>query len=239
MAGGVREYFRELDEIFNRGLTPVVKWLFYCSIVAFILSLIAPIWTTYYFGASASRAIYRGWVWQLFTYALLHQNFSHLLFNLIPVYFFGVRLEQRWGMATFLRFVVIVAAGAVLTHLLVTIILMKPGLTIIGMSGVVYGILFAYAYYYPNDVVLLYFVLPIKVKHLVAILGVLTFLASTPLGGDGNVAHLTHLGGLLFGFLYVRFPRFFDWIQLPRLRRKPRAGRKRGPQQYMGDGRWE
>ena len=96
------------------------------------------------------------------------------------------------------------------------------GPVIIGLSGVIYGVMIACAMYYPDDIVYFQFLIPIKLKYLVAIMAVLTFLGSSQ--GSSGIAHLTHLGGLLFGFLYVKFPGAFEWIPVIRnpFRKKPR-----------------
>jgi membrane associated rhomboid family serine protease len=92
---------------------------------------------------------------------------------------------------------------------------------IVGISGVVYGVMLACALYYPDDIVYFQFFIPIKLKYLVGIMAVLTFISSG--SGQGNIAHLTHLGGLIFAFLYVKVPVLFDWIPAPRpLKKKPR-----------------
>lgn len=214
--------------------TPVVKWLVYICCGVFLIELFAPRLITAFLGASVQGTIYRLMLWQLVTYAFVHGGFGHLFFNLLALFFFGKRLEERWGSGTFIRFVLVVIIGSVLTHLLVTLIGTVSGREvmsysiIIGISGLVYGIMLVYAMYYPNDPVYLYGILPIKVKHLVAIMGFLAFLASSQ-GSDG-VAHLTHLGGLLFGYLFYRFPRFFDRLPLPSFRR-------RAPQRMRN--RWE
>jgi membrane associated rhomboid family serine protease len=230
----LKAYFRELDSSIGQFFTPVVKWLVYLCCGVFLLQLFAPRAIIMYLGASPANTIYRGMVWQLVTYAFVHGGFGHLFFNLLALFFFGKRLEERWGSGTFIRFVFVVIVGSVLTHLLVTLsggLFGRPAMIysfIIGISGLVYGVMLVYALYYPNDPVYLYGILPIKVKHLVAIMGLLAFLASSQ-GSDG-VAHLTHLGGLLFGYLFYRFPRFFDRIPLPSFRR-------RGPQRMRS--RWE
>jgi len=214
----------ELNEQMNSWFTPLIKWLVYICFAVFLVMFLSPgsvqaaIYR--YFGASPGTTILRGMVWQLFTYAFIHASFTHIFFNLLALFFFGGRLEQRWGSATFTRFILVAAAGSVLVHLLVVflrvyvfgghdVFLFDQ---IVGISGVVYACLIACAMYYPDDIVYFQFLIPIKLKYLVAILGLLTLL-STPRGGD-SVAHLTHLGGFLFGYLYVKFPQAFDWIPL-------------------------
>jgi membrane associated rhomboid family serine protease len=234
----MRDYFRELDASVTQLFTPVVKWIVYICVVVFLLSIFIPGHLFFsFFGASAATTVLRLWLWQLVTYAFVHATFAHLLFNLLSVYFFGTRLEQRWGASTFIRFCVIVIAGSVATHLGAELLLVSLGASrdmlygpIVGISGLVYGIMLVYAMYYPDDPVYIWGIFPIKVKYLVTIMGLLALMASYNPGG--GIAHLTHLGGLLFGYLFIRFPVLFDWVKIPRLGR-----RRRGPQIRQGN-RW-
>jgi membrane associated rhomboid family serine protease len=230
----MRNFLRELDATLSNALSPVVKWIIYLCVGIYLFLLIgsslAPATSGFLYhwlGASVSDTILKGRVWQLATYAFVHAGFGHLFFNLLGLYFFGQRLEFRWGSEQFAKFCLIVGAGAVLTHLVVTGLLhlatgSSIGAVIVGISGVVYGVMIACALYYPDDIVYFQFFIPIKLKYLVAIMAILTFISAG--GSQGNVAHLTHLGGLLFGYLYVKFPLIFEWIpalKIP-LRKKPR-----------------
>jgi membrane associated rhomboid family serine protease len=215
----MRNFLRELDLWVRQWATPVVRLLVYACVVGFLLFAIAPLPVLRLFGASFDSTIFRGMIWQLLTYSWIHGSFGHLLFNLLALWMFGCRLEMRWGSRTFLRFSLVVTIGAVLTHLVITPFVGQSNVPIIGISGLVYGILFAYAYYYPDDIVYVQFLIPIKTKYFVAILGLLAFLASVSPMQTG-IAHLTHLGGLLFGYLFVRDPRWFQWIPVPDLERR-------------------
>ncbi|MCX7018898.1 MAG: rhomboid family intramembrane serine protease [bacterium] len=208
MADPVGNYLRELDGNLSRWLTPVVKWLVYLCVGVALVMIFIPYEIIGLFGARADTAIFHLWIWQFLTYALVHGGFSHLLFNLLALWMFGTRLEMTWGSDRFLRFVIVVSAGAVATHMIVTLFTGQINVPIIGISGVVYGILLVYAMYYPDEMVFFYFLIPIKVKYFVVILGALAFLSS--LGPQTGVAHMTHLGGLLFGYLFYKFPNIFD-----------------------------
>jgi membrane associated rhomboid family serine protease len=221
----MKDYFRELDSAVSRNLSPVVKWLIYLCCGVFLCEVFAQDFIVTLFGARPITTIYGLQLWQLVTYAFVHASIWHLFVNLITLFFFGPRIERRWGSETFLRFVLIVGAGAVLTHMVVTILMSSAAgriylyIPIIGISGVLFGIMLVYALYYPNDIVLVYGILPIKVKYLMVIVGVFTLVSSTQPGLP--VAHLTHLGGLVFGYLFYRFPSVFQRIPMPRL-----SGRK-------------
>ncbi|MBN1867556.1 rhomboid family intramembrane serine protease [Candidatus Sumerlaeota bacterium] len=85
-----------------------------------------------------------------------------------------------------------------------------PVIPMLGASGALYGILLAYALYYPDDTVLLYFVFPIKVRYLVIVCGAIAFLASMG-GARDNIAHVTHLGGLLVALVYLKWRNWRNW----------------------------
>lgn len=229
----MRNFFSELDSNLSNVLSPVVKWIIYICVAVYIVFLLAAPFSAqaatalyYWLGASVTETILKGRIWQFVTYAFVHGGFGHLFFNLLALYFFGQRLEYRWGSPQFAKFCLIVGAGAVLTHLVVVALMHAAtgapmNQVIVGISGVVYGVMLACALYYPDDIVYFQFFIPIKLKYLVGIMAVLTFISSG--SGQDNIAHLTHLGGLIFGFLYVKVPGMFSWIPAPRpLRKKPR-----------------
>ena len=180
----------------------------------------------YALGASLGSTIFRGQVWQLVTYAFVHGSFGHLFFNLFALWMFGKRLEGAWGSERFVRLCLAAALGAVLAQFVATAMLGHVDSRIIGISGVVYAVLVVYAMRYPDEVIYFNFFIPMKVKYFVALLGIMAFLSASGSSG-GGVAHLAHLGGMVVGFLFVRFPRAFDSIPLPRLGRS-----RRGPSRF-------
>lgn len=234
----MRSYFRELDANISGWFTPIVKWIIYLCVITFLIGFFLPAGSLFsWLGASPGTTILNFRAWQILTYAFVHADFPHLLFNLLSIWMFGTRLEQRWGTSTFGRFGLVVTAGAVATHMVALLTQNALGappaylyIPIIGVSGLVYGIMLVYAMYWPNDPVYLYGLLPIKVKYLVAIMGIATLIATPRFGG--GIAHLTHLGGLIFGFLFIKVPVLFDWVKIPNFR-----SRKRGPQFRQGN-RW-
>jgi membrane associated rhomboid family serine protease len=219
----MKGWWAEADASISRWLTPVVKWLLYVCVLVFVLLPFAPTFFVRLFAASFQTTILQLMVWQVVTYAFVHASFAHILFNLFALGVFGTRLELRWGSRTFLRFVLVVAIGAVLTHLLLTPLLGQQHVMIVGISGVVYGVLLAYAYYYPDEIIYVQFLIPMKVKVFVIILGVLAFLSSIGNVNTG-VAHLTHLGGLGVAYLFVRYPQLFSRIPVPDFWSRGRSG---------------
>lgn len=152
------------------------------------------------FGLSPYEVTHHGFIWQLGTYLFLHAGWFHIIFNLFALWMFGYDLERAWGSQRFLFYFFLTGIGAGLFD-----VLLQPSshsLTI-GNSGAVYGILLAYGVLFPDRPIFLWFVVPIKAKWFVVIMGAIEFWASLTQPGSG-VSHIAHLGGMLFGYLYLR-----------------------------------
>ncbi|MDR3012143.1 MAG: rhomboid family intramembrane serine protease [Chitinispirillales bacterium] len=187
-------------------ISPCVKGLIIANAVVFVLQLLPFIGDTVTrYGAMMPWATFTQFqFWRLATYMFLHSPdmLFHILFNMLALWWFGMELEDIWGGRKFLTFYFICGIGAGLFSLFYLFI--APFVWVIGASGAVLGILTAYAHYYPTRQVLLFFVFPVKVRTLVigyAIISVLLSLQS----GPGGTAHLTHLGGILIAWLYLKF----------------------------------
>ena len=136
--------------------------------------------------------------WTIITYMFLHGGISHLLFNMLGLYFFGSRVEERLGPERFFALYFLSGiAGALLS-----LVFARYG-AILGASGAVFGVMLAFARFWPRDQIYIWGVIPIEARWLVAI-STLMALFGARSGGDG-VAHFAHLGGFLGGFLYLKF----------------------------------
>ncbi len=146
-------------------------------------------------------------VWQLVTYMFFHAGFGHILWNMLALWMFGVQLERLWGTARFLRFYFICGICAALTVIAAAYIFGGTDVRTVGSSGAIYGILVAYGVMFPDQTILFGFLIPIKSKYFVLIIGGVVFLQSfsATVGGQrGGVAVLAHLGGLVTGYLLLR-----------------------------------
>ena len=143
------------------------------------------------------------WPWQIVTYAFLHGDFNHLFFNMLGLWMFGGELEHVWGQKRFLQFYFASVIAAALTQLLVNALLGTMAPTI-GASGGLFGLLLAFAMLFPNRTILLFFVIPMKAKWLVALYGVIELYQGVYVMNSG-VAHFAHLGGMLGGMLTLRY----------------------------------
>ncbi|MBX7153172.1 rhomboid family intramembrane serine protease [bacterium] len=183
---------------------PMVKLMILINAIVFVIQQIAGRSDIGYFIAehlALSNRIWDGEIWQLVTYMFLHSDIWHILFNMLAVWMFGKELEMVWGSSKFLRYYFVCGVGAGLTFLL-----FSQG-AVIGASGAVFGILLAFGMIFPDQIILMSLLFPIKAKYMVLIYGVITFLSIAKPGGD-NIAHFAHLGGMVFGFLFLRK----DWI---------------------------
>lgn len=190
--------------VFGGDLAPGVRTLLIATVGVFLFQFLAEtvahVRLERLFGLTPYDVTHHLFLWQLVSYLFLHGGFWHILLNMLALWMFGSRLEWLWGTDRFIRYYFITGIGAAICSTVVS-----PGSTIpiIGASGAIYGLLAAYGLLYPEETLLLYFVIPIKAKYFVLILGVMTFWSSVSSTGDG-VAHVAHLGGMLFGWLYLK-----------------------------------
>ena len=197
---------------FGYGLTPVVKKLIIANAAVFfgmaLLKLASPqlyVSSVYFFGLVPQRAVFALHVWQPFTYLFLHAGFMHIFFNMFGLWMFGTPLERSWGGHRFLRYYLLTGVGAGLLNVTVSLLWGGQAATIptIGASGAIYGILLAFGLLFPHTPILIWFLFPVPARIFVAIFGALAFLSALQGPGSG-VSHVSHLGGMLFGFLYLR-----------------------------------
>jgi membrane associated rhomboid family serine protease len=210
-------------------ITPAVKAIILANIALFVIT---QFWDPIigYLGLTPALVLKKGWVWQVATYMFLHGGAMHILFNMLGVWMFGVELERMWGTKFFARYYAITGLGAGLCvvaapFLPVDALKATYALPTIGASGALYGLLMAFALYYPDRPILMFLLFPVPAKYFVMILGALAFLIS-----GGGVSNSAHLGGLLFGYLYLKGRktggltaeikyRYLKW-KMNRLRRK-------------------
>jgi membrane associated rhomboid family serine protease len=187
---------------FGYGLTPMIKNLMIIMGAVFLLQMVANGWINYYFGLIPVLVWKKYFLWQLVTYIFLHGGITHILFNLLALWMFGGELESLWGSRKFLRYFLFCGIGAGICTVILTPYQFIP---VIGASGAIYGILLAFGWFFPNRLIYIYFLFPIPAKYMVIIFGLIELFSSMQ-GTGGGIAHLTHLGGLLFGLVYMVYP---------------------------------
>ncbi|MEL3911713.1 rhomboid family intramembrane serine protease [Treponema pedis] len=139
--------------------------------------------------------------WQFLTYQFVHENFFHLLFNMIALVFFGIPVERKMGSKEFLLYYLLIGTLCGILSFLVYISLGIYNINLIGASGAVFGILLLYAVLFPSSVIYLWGVLPIPAPLL--ILGYAVIEVISIFSANDGVAHLTHFIGLFAGWLYI------------------------------------
>ena len=197
-------------------LTPVIKNLIILNVLMFIGTSFLPNGGIHLaLGYFENPETFRPY--QLATHFFMHGGFSHLLFNMLGLYFFGVKLEAMMGPERFLKLFFISAAGALLLYVgsqYVELHYLSDNLNeqrtiywgrMLGASGGLYGVIAARAYAYGDDVFQLIIPpIPVKVKYLAIIYIGLSIFSAFGGRADG-VAHFAHLGGALFGFLLMKY----------------------------------
>lgn len=160
-------------------------------------------------GTAWPAGVLHGQVWRLVTYMFLHAGGGHIFFNMLTFYFFAPRLEHQMGTRRFVIFYFVCGLGAAFLHLVVSLIAGRADELMIGASGALYGVLCANAVFFPNSIVYIQFLFPIKMKYLVWIFGVMAFLGSVG-GAKSGISHITHLGGLLTALIWLYGPRWWN-----------------------------
>jgi len=193
--------------------TPMVKWLLGINTAVFLLYVLSSAvggrglfaQMVALFGL-VPLAVVQGWLWQLVTYSFLHLGFWHWFGNMLALWMFGSSMEGAWGGRRFLELFFVGVVGAALFSVIISFsgVLGSPTAPTVGASGGVYAILIAFGTVFSeNEIFMFPFPFRIKAKYFVAILIVLTVVFSLQEANGTN--HLAHLGGLLFGYAYVKF----------------------------------
>lgn len=209
-----------------RVLPTVVKNLLIINVLMFLATFtlrkfnidLNDILGLHFFKASGFRP------YQIVTYMFMHGNFEHLFFNMFALWMFGANMENIWGSKRFLIFYMVCGLGAGLCqegvqyiqyatqlagyesvnlggNMVVSMSEYLNMMTTVGASGAIYGLLLAFGMMFPNSMIYLYFLFPIRAKWFVIGYAVIELISGFV--GGGNVAHFAHLGGMLFGLILI------------------------------------
>jgi membrane associated rhomboid family serine protease len=186
---------------FGSMLTKWVRWLLIANCAVFLVGLLLRLTVEirieqylWFLPANALRQ-----PWGLLTYMFVHGDFFHLLMNMLGLFFFGPVLEDRWGSRQFIKFYLLCGLGGALLSLLFW------NQAIIGASGAVFGVMVAFAMYWPDSPIYIWGIFPIKAKWLVTGLVALNLVSALD-GSPSGTAHLAHLGGAFAAFGYLKSP---------------------------------
>lgn len=187
------------------GLTPAVQWILVANIAIYFLqqTVVRPDDMVSMFAFTSQNVVVRWWT--PLTYAFVHGDIWHILFNMIALWQFGPRVERLFGTSRFVRFYVLCAFGGAALHAAAVHWFNIGSGALIGASASVIGVMYAFAHAWPRTMLLFFGVIPMQVRwYVVAFTALTLFWAYT--GTNGGVAHFAHIGGLFTGWLLVRLP---------------------------------
>lgn len=229
--------YKASGQNFSMPLTPYVKWLLIINVgVWFFLQVLVEqtfklVSITNILALQPGQVLFQFSLWQIFTYMFLHSTsaMTHILFNMLMLWFFGSELEERWGGRKFLGYYMGCGIGAAVIY--VFCIGIYSALTggqlplripVIGASGAIFGLLVAQGILFGERVVHFFMIFPMKTKYFVTLMGFLQIASLLTTGfAGGEVAYLAHLGGLLSGYLYL-----LTWTYLSRYQTRRKQQRK-------------
>lgn len=175
--------------------------LIFINIVVFAFQYLTRQQFLYIFGLVPAYFITKLWLWQAVTYMFMHGGLFHILFNMYALWMFGSDIEREWGSREFLKYYFLTGIGAGLLTYISSASSLVPT---VGASGAVFGLLAAYGLMYPDRIVLVSFLFPMKAKHFVILYGLMEFVYCLSGTNDG-IGHFAHLGGMLIGYVYLKY----------------------------------
>ena len=220
-----RGYKNQFREGYN-SIPNAVKLLLMINTIVFLMVEISGMqYELFYmnFGLVPAKVWTSFMVWQPVTYLFLHGGFIHLLFNMFVLWMFGKDLEHTWGYKAFLKYYFVCGIGSGITTLFFGL---QSYIPVIGASGAIYGLLLAYGLLYPNRMVYLYGICPIKVKFMVIGMGCIAFFASLS-SSNSTISHITHIAGMMVGFIYLQSKVNFKFFKLWIINRKVKSLNKK------------
>ena len=157
--------------------------------------------TMYYLALNPVLFLQKHFYWTPLTYMFVHGGMNHILFNMLGLFFFGPQLEERMGSTEFLLYYFLTGILSGLFSLVVYLLTGAFTVFLMGASGAIFAVLLAFAVYFPHSKVYIFGILPMRTPVMVTLYAGIEIFSMVS-GFQGGVAHMTHLAGLLFGFLY-------------------------------------
>lgn len=200
----IMDYYQRGQLRFGFGggyITPAVRYLMFANGIIFILQAIIGRSLISWFGLQPAYVFKNFYIWQFFSYMFLHGDFLHIVLNMFILWMFGCEVERHWGEREFLKYYFICGIGAGFFHLIFN---MSSPIPVVGASGAIFGILIAFAMLFPDRLVILFpFPISIRAKYLVIIFASIELIFG--FFGQSGVAHFAHLGGMIVGFVYLKY----------------------------------
>ena len=227
---------RYVSNIYNFQFTPVVRalviangflWFFFVVLLQglfleknYVFSIL---------GLTAEQVFSHFWLWQIFTYFFVHSpGIFHILFNMFALWMFGSELEKLWGSRFFLMYYLCCGIGAGLIYLSClwlgfTFFNIDPAslkIPMVGASGAIFGILFAYGLIFSERIILFMMIFPIKARHFTLLIGLIEFVSLINSGMGSPISHLAHLSGFASGFLFLQIWKNIQNFNIRKWRKK-------------------
>jgi len=178
-----------------------VYWLIGINILVFMAMYFLGLRQLTYYLSMIPGLVMQGWVWTFVTYMFVHGGFSHILFNMFALFIFGIQVERYMGSREFLLFYFLTGTLAGVFSFCVYYLTGSFSVILMGASGAIFAVELAYAVFYPDSIIYLWGILPLRAP--VMVLGFTALeLFSSVFGLSRGVAHLTHLAGFGFAWLY-------------------------------------
>ena len=191
-----------LNRKFRYSYSNVAITLIIINAAVYLLTMLSPQLYTV-LAMIPSYILYKHWYWQFLTYMFVHGSFSHILFNMLGLFMFGIPVERRIGSKEFLLFYLLTGTlSGVFSY--ISYYIAGTNVVLVGASGAIYAVLFAFAVLYPYARIFVFGILPVKAPILVVAYTALE-IYNQVLGTSSGVAHLTHLAGFGFALLYFLF----------------------------------
>ena len=192
---------------YGGGLSKAVKMLLIANAAVFAITyLLMP--TGYWnalFGLVPYLVNHKFMIWQFFTYMFLHGSIGHIGFNMFGLWMFGTELEYNWGTRDFVKYYLVCGIGGGVLVWFMSFFGFSPStIPTIGASGAIWGLLVAYGLMWPDRMILVSFIFPMKALHFVIIFGALQLFQGFGRSG-GGVAYFAHIGGGVTGFIYLKY----------------------------------
>src|SRR5262245_12221162 len=193
-------------------ITPAVKYLIIANVAVFLLQFALQSMDLYgvflrLFALQPSLVYQELFVWQLVTYLFLHGDLVHILLNMFMLWMFGAEMERLWGLRRFLQYYFVCGIGAGIVTCF-----FSPESRTIGASGAIFGVMLAYGMSYGDRWIHFWAIFPMKARYYVLLMGGIELLATASWVPDG-IGHFAHLGGMLFGYIYLkRAWRLREWV---------------------------
>jgi len=228
---------RYISQIYNFSLTPVVRSIIMVNAcVWFVLVIILQGLFSdknivfHFLGLVPSKIISHFWFWQIFTYLFVHATgFFHIFFNMFALWMFGTELERLWGSRFFLIYYFVCGVGAGLIYLIslllgISFFETNPNsifIPMVGASGAIFGILFAYGLIFSERIIFFMMIFPIKARYFTILIGLIEFASLVNSGTGGPISHLAHLSGFISGFLFLQIWKLIQNFKIYQQRKRP------------------